>query len=62
MNVVDTSGWLEYFEGGKNAKKFAGPIKQIDQLIVPTICLYEISKVILRESDENQLLQALAVI
>ncbi|NKC14052.1 MAG: PIN domain-containing protein [Gammaproteobacteria bacterium] len=62
MNVVDTSGWLEYFAGGGNAKKFAAPIKQFDQLIVPTICMYEISKVILRESDENHLLQALAVI
>ncbi len=62
MNVVDTSGWLEYFEGGRNAKKFSTPIKQLEQLIVPTICIYEISKVILRESDENHLLQALAAI
>lgn len=62
MNVVDTSGWLEYFAGGKNAKSFSVPIKQLDQLIVPTISIYELSKVILRESDENHLLQALAVI
>lgn len=62
MNVVDTSGWLEYFEGGQNAKKFSAPIKEIDALIVPTICIYEISKIILRESDENHLLQALAAI
>ena len=62
MNVVDTSGWLEYFEGGQNAKKFSAPIKQFEKLVVPTICIYEISKVILRESDENHLLQALAAI
>ncbi len=62
MNVVDTSGWLEFFAGGHNAKKFAAPIKAVEDLIVPTICIYEISKVILRESDENHLLQALAVI
>ena len=62
MNVVDTSGWLEYFEGGHNAKQFSTPIKVIEELIVPTICIYEISKVILRESDENHLLQALAVV
>ena len=62
MNVVDTSGWLEYFEGGQNAKKFSAPIKEIEALIVPTICIYEISKIILRESDENHLLQALAAI
>ena len=62
MNVVDTSGWLEYFEGGHNARKFSIPIKEIEELVVPTICIYEISKVILRESDENHLLQALAAI
>ncbi len=62
MNVVDTSGWLEYFEGGQNAKKFSAPIKEVKELVVPTICIYEISKIILRESDENHLLQALAAI
>lgn len=62
MNVVDTSGWLEYFEGGQNARKFSVPIKEIKELVVPTICIYEISKIILRESDENHLLQALAAI
>lgn len=62
MNVVDTSGWLEYFAGGRNSKKFSAPIKAIDKLVVPTICIYELSKIILRESDENHLLQALAAI
>ena len=62
MNVVDTSGWLEFFAGGHNAGKFSVPIKETEELIVPTICIYEMSKVILRESDENHLLQVLAAI
>ena len=62
MNVVDTSGWLAFFEGGGNSSAFSTPIKRIEELVVPTICIYEISKVILRESDENHLLQALAAI
>ena len=62
MNVVDTSGWLEYFEGGRNSQEFSKAIKETKELLVPTICIYEISKVILRESDENHLLQALAAI
>lgn len=62
MNVVDTSGWLEYFAGGPNSGEFSIPIKETRNLLVPTICIYEISKVILRESDENHLLQALAAI
>lgn len=60
MNVVDTSGWLEYFAGGKNAGKFQAPILDDKQLVVPAVCFYEISKVILRESDEHHLIQALA--
>lgn len=59
MNVVDTSGWLAFFEGSKNAVKFSPPIRESEKLIVPTICIYEILKIILRESDENHLLQAL---
>ena len=62
MNVVDSSAWLEFFSGGQNAGKFAVPIKETEKLIVPTICIYEISKVILRESDEDHLLQALSAI
>ncbi len=62
MNVVDTSGWLEYFAGGKNANKFSRPIRDVEKLVIPTICIYEIAKIILRESDENHLLQALAAI
>ena len=62
MNVVDTSGWLEYFEGGLNSHKFSPAIKETNKLVIPTICIYEISKVILRESDENHLLQVLAAI
>jgi len=62
VNVVDTSGWLEYFTSGKNAKEFSAPIKEITKLVVPTICIYEISKIILRESDEDHLLQVLAAI
>jgi len=62
MNVVDSSAWLEYFSGGKNAKEFLAPIQATSELVVPSIIIYEISKVILRESDEDHLLQALAAI
>lgn len=41
MNVVDSSGWLEYYAGGENRAFFAPVIQQVDALIVPTISLYE---------------------
>ena len=44
MNVVDSSGWLEYFADGPNAAFFAGAVEATDELIVPTINLYEVFK------------------
>jgi len=44
VNVVDSSGWLEYFSGGKNALLFAEPLKDIDTLVVPAISIYEVFK------------------
>lgn len=36
MNLVDSSGWLEYLSEGRNAKLFAPAIEKIDELIVST--------------------------
>jgi len=60
MNVVDSSAWLSYFAGDKNAKLFAKPIENVKQLIIPSIILYEVFKCILREKDESSALQAIA--
>lgn len=60
MNIVDSSGWLEYFSDGPNATHFSQPLKDFSSLIVPTISIYEVFKVILRESTENDALQAVA--
>jgi predicted nucleic acid-binding protein len=60
MNIVDSSGWLEYFSGGSNAEHFLPPLEDPASLIVPTITIYEVFKVVLRETDENQALQSIA--
>jgi hypothetical protein len=39
MNLVDSSGWLEYFADAPNAKFFQSAIEEIDDLIVPTLAL-----------------------
>jgi predicted nucleic acid-binding protein len=61
MNVVDSSAWLEYFANGPNAAKFAPPIEDIDELIVPSICLLEVFRRVLQQRDEQAALQAVAV-
>lgn len=60
MNIVDSSGWLAYFADEPNAKHFIPPLKDTDSLVVPTITVYEVFKVVLRESSENDALQATA--
>jgi toxin FitB len=58
MNVVDSSGWLEYFAGGANAGFFARPIQDSANLVTPTICLYEVFKRVLAQFGEERALDA----
>ena len=58
MNIVDSSGWLAYFADEPNAKHFLSPLSDFAALVVPTVTIYEVFKVILRESCENDALQA----
>jgi predicted nucleic acid-binding protein len=58
MNIVDSSGWLAYFADEPNAKYFLSPLSDSALLAVPTVTIYEVFKVILRESSENEALQA----
>ena len=60
MNLVDSSGWLEYFADGPNASCFAGALQDVDELVVPTVCVYEVCKVLLRECGEDAALQGAA--
>jgi predicted nucleic acid-binding protein len=60
MNLVDTSGWIEYFFGGPNAARFTPPIEATGDLLVPVICLYEVFKKVNLVANEAQALQAVA--
>jgi len=61
MNLVDSSGWLEYFADGPNAPVFAKPLQNPADVLVPTICLYEVYKVVLRQRGPSAALQAVAL-
>ena len=52
MNVVDTSGWLEYFAESDNASFFAPAIEDTEHLIVPVICVYEVFKKVLQSQGQ----------
>ena len=60
MNVVDSSGWLEFFADGPNAGFFARPITDTGRLVVPTISLLEVFRRVLQQRGENAALLAVA--
>jgi len=61
LNLVDSSGWLEYFADGKNAGHFAPVVSNTERLIVSTINIYEVYKKVISEKDEDSALQAVAM-
>ena len=48
MNVVDSSGWIEFFRAGANGPVFKPIIEDRERLLVPTIALFEVHRVLSR--------------
>lgn len=61
MNLVDSCGWLEYFADGANAGFFAQAIEDTANLLVPSLCLFEVFKRVLVQRNESDALRAVAV-
>ena len=61
MNLVDSCGWLEYFANAPNTNYFARPIEDVENLLVPSLCILEVFKSVLRQRGENAALQAVAL-
>jgi len=61
MNLVDSSGWLEYFANGRNARFFASALEDTENLIVSTINIYEVFKRVHQQRGEDAALQAVAL-
>ncbi len=49
MNVVDSSGWIEFFTAGASGLLFKPVIEQRYQLLVPAINIYEVHKLLSRK-------------
>ncbi len=61
MNVVDSSGWIEFFTAGTNGLFFKAVIEQRDKLLVPTINIFEVHKVLSRKLPVGTVLSCLDV-
>ena len=58
-NVVDSSGWLEYFADANNARFFAPAIENTKDLIVPSISLLEVFKHVFLRCGEKQAFESI---
>ncbi len=61
MNVVDSSGWIEFLGGGANADFFEKAISDASRLVVPTISIFEVCRWMRREVGERRALEAMAL-
>ena len=61
MNIVDSCGWLEFLADGPNAGFFARPLANTEELLVPTICLFEVFKRALQQRGEEAALDVAAL-
>jgi toxin FitB len=61
MNIVDSSGWIEYIADDANANFFEPPIVDSEKLLIPTICLYEVFKRVHQEFGEERALDAMGI-
>ena len=56
MIIVDSCGWLEYFTDGPLAGKYEKYLKMTDELLTPTIVLYEVYKKVKEYKGEKNAL------
>lgn len=52
MIVVDSSGWIEFLQGTSRACLFEPALERMDEVLVPSISLFEVHRlIILKESE-----------
>ena len=61
LNLVDSSGWIEFFTDGPNAGLFADPLSDATRLVVPTVSVYEVFRVVLHRRGEDDALRTAAL-
>jgi predicted nucleic acid-binding protein len=61
MNVVDSSGWIEYLQDTPRADLFAAAVEDRNHLLVPTISLFEVHRVLSRSLDASLVKRCLDV-
>jgi len=58
MNLIDSSGWLQFFMNGQLAERYESYLEKFGEVLTPTIVLYEVYKRLKAELNEQQALWA----
>ena len=61
MNIVDSSAWLEYFADSVNANNFKKAIEDVNNLLVPSISMYEVYKCVYKQRGMDTATTAIGV-
>jgi predicted nucleic acid-binding protein len=59
MTLIDSSGWIEFFTEGPLARTYAHHLRELHDVVTPTVVLYEVYKVIKRQRGEEEALSHL---
>ena len=60
-NVVDSSAWLAYLADESGASHFSAVIEDVENLVVPSVCILEVFKVVSRQRGDGDALEAIAL-
>jgi predicted nucleic acid-binding protein len=61
MNLIDSSGWIEWFSEGPQSATYAKYLRDPSQIVTPTVVIYEVYKKIKRERTEEEALLAVSL-
>lgn len=53
MKVIDSSGWIEFAIGGQLADRYMSHLRDLSQVITPSIVVYEVYKRLKRDASES---------
>ena len=54
LHCLDSSAWIECLDQGPNTQHFAPILKQLPDLLVPSVVIVEVRKVILRQRSRSE--------
>jgi predicted nucleic acid-binding protein len=58
--LVDSSGWIEFFADDPRADRYAPYLKRPDEVVTPTVVLFEVYRKLRRERGEEFALAVVA--